>query len=245
MSGPHLAIPAAHQSMKYAAVFAVLGLMLAAYAIGFGGWGLLLLGPAASFLVVALAYAAARPGLLGKRADGHLARWALALHLPFFALTWGFWHGHRWLSRKPACHEVVPGVWIGRRLLPAEVPPGVTLVVDLTAEFPERPSVRSGRAYLCLPTLDGMPSALDPAVAAAEQAATWPGGVLIHCGFGYERTGVFAAAVLLARGHAADPAAALELVRVARPGVRPNPAQLLRLQEIAARCLRTDKHNLV
>src|SRR5215207_8961200 len=137
--------------MKYAAVFAVLGFMLAAYAVGLGGWGWLLLWPATSFLVVAFAYAASRPELLGKRANGHIAWWAVVLHLPFFALTWGFWHGHRWTSRKPACHEVIPGVWIGRRLLPAEVPPGVTLVIDLTAEFPECRAVRTGRTYLCLP----------------------------------------------------------------------------------------------
>jgi protein-tyrosine phosphatase len=232
--------------MKYAAVFAVLGFMLAAYAVGLGGWGWLLAWPAVSFLVVALAYATSRPGLLGKRPGGHIAWWAIVLHLPFFALTWGFWHGHRLSSRKPACHEVVPGVWIGRRLLPVEVPPGVTLVIDLTAEFPERRAVRGGRTYLCLPTLDGTASALDAAVVAAEQAAGWPGGVLIHCGFGYERTGVFAAAVLLARGHAADPVAALALVRAVRPGVRPNPAQRRRLDEIAARrSPRTDNHNPV
>ena len=55
--------------------------------------------------------------------------------LPYLALTWFAWHLRRLVSRQPCCHEVAPGLWLGRRPLAREVPAGVVLLVDLTAEF--------------------------------------------------------------------------------------------------------------
>ena len=218
--------------MKYAAVFAVLGVMLAAYAVGLGGWGLLLLWPAVSFLVVASAYAGAGPRLLGKRSDGRVAWWAVALHLPFFALTWGIWHVQRKADRRPAVQEVVPGLWIGRRLLASEVPAGVTVVVDLTAEFPEPAGVRAGRTYVCLPTLDAMVPEPAAFAAALKQAAAADGAVLVHCALGHGRTGLMAAAALVARRAAVDPKAALAALRELRPGIKLNAAQRRYLDEM-------------
>src|SRR5688500_5133902 len=123
--------------MKYAVVFGLLAVVLAGYAVALEGLAWLLLWPALSFLVVATAYAGVGPKLLGKRPDGRIAWWALVLHLPYFLLTWGVWHAQRRVDRGPAVNEVAPGLWIGRRALPNELPPGVTLVVDLTGEFHE------------------------------------------------------------------------------------------------------------
>jgi protein-tyrosine phosphatase len=61
--------------------------------------------------------------------------------------------------------------------------------------------------------------------AAVETAAAFPGRVYVHCAQGHGRTGLFAAAVLLARGAAATPAEAVARVRAVRPGVRLKPAQ--------------------
>src|SRR5947209_17823719 len=72
-------------------------------------------------------------------------------------------------GREPCCPEVVPGIWVGRRAYARELPPDITLVVDLTAEFPEPRAVRAGRSYVCLPTLDA--TAPDAAVLKA-----WCGG---------------------------------------------------------------------
>lgn len=196
--------------MRYAIVFAILTVVFVVDAALIGDWGWLLLWPATSFLVVALAYAGLGPGLLGKRMDGTIAPWALALHLPYFALTWGLWHAQRRLSRAVPAQEVAPGVWVGRRVLPHELPAGVTLVVDLTGEFRELAGVRAGRTYICVPTLDATapgPADLGRAVATV---AKWDGPVFIHCALGHGRTGMFAAAVLVARGLVPDVRAAVD-----------------------------------
>jgi hypothetical protein len=58
--------------MRYAIVFTMLAALLLNAAF-IGGWAWLLAWPAVSFLVVAIAYAGAGPGLLGKRSDGTIA----------------------------------------------------------------------------------------------------------------------------------------------------------------------------
>jgi len=211
--------------MRYAIVFAVLAAVLAVDAAYVGDWGWLLLWPAASFAVVALAYAGLGPRLLGKQTEGTIAAWALVLHLPYFALTWGVWHVQRRLSRAQPVHEIARGVWVGRRPLPHELPEAVTLVVDLTGEFRELAGVRAGRTYVCLPTLDAMVPRADDLRRAVEVASKWDGPVFIHCAAGHGRTGMFAAAVLLARGLTPDLRTAIDLLRAARPGIRLNPAQ--------------------
>jgi protein-tyrosine phosphatase len=211
--------------MRYAVTFAILAMVLIIDATYVGGWAWLLGWPAASFLIVALAYARADPRLLGKRPGGTIVLWAMVLHLPYFALTWGVWYFQRWLSRAAPAHEVAPGVWVGRRPLPRELPNTVTLVVDLTGEFRELAGVRVGRTYICLPTLDATaprPADLRRAVA---MVSKWDGPVYIHCALGHGRTGMFAAAVLIARGLVPDVRAAIELLQASRPGIRLNPAQ--------------------
>ena len=211
--------------MRYAIVFAILAAVLLIDAAYVGGWAWLLAWPAVSFLTVAVAYLGAGPRLIGKRASGTIAAWAMVLHLPYFALTWGVWHLQRWLSRAEPAHEVVPGVWVGRRPLPWELPGAVTLFVDLTGEFVELAGVRVGRTYICLPTLDAMAPRPADLRRAVETVAKWDGPVYIHCAAGHGRTGMFAAAVLVARGLAPDVPAAVRMLRAVRTGIRLNPAQ--------------------
>jgi protein-tyrosine phosphatase len=209
-----------------------LAAVLAIDAAFVGGWALLLAWPAASFLVVALAYTGLGPRLLGKRLDGTISLWAVALHLPYFALTWGVWHVQRLLSKAEPAQEVAPGLWVGRRPFPREVPATVTLVVDLTGEFRELAGVRAGRNYICLPTLDAMTPRPVDLGRAVETAAKWDGPMYVHCALGHGRTGMFAAAVLVARGVVPDVNAAVNLLRAARPGIRLNPAQLQCLEAL-------------
>jgi protein-tyrosine phosphatase len=217
--------------MTYALVFGSLSAYLAALAVLLRGPCWLLLWPALSFGLVGAAFAGLGPGVFGKRADGRLAGWAVALLLPYLALTWALWHLLRLTGREPCCHEVAPGVWVGRRAFARELPGGVSLVVDLTAEFPEPRAVTAGRGYLCLPTLDS--AAPDPVGFAALLAKLkdHPGPVYIHCASGHGRSATVAGALLLARGRAAEPREAERLLRQVRPGIRLNKAQRALLRD--------------
>ena len=82
-----------------------------------------------------------------------------------------------------------------------------------------------GRSYLCLPTLDALAPPLAAMRELVKQVAAWPGTAYVHCAAGHGRSALVAAAVLLARGLAADPKEAQRLVRKARPGVSLNKSQ--------------------
>lgn len=219
--------------MQYAFVFLVVALVCLLEAALIDGWGWLLLWPALCYLGVALAYGGCGPGLLGKRADGSLAPLAMLFFLPFLLPTWGVWHLQRLLSNEPACQEITPGLWLGRRLLPGEVPPQITLIVDLTAEFREPAGVIAEHAYLALPTLDGHVPRTESLRRGIEQVAGHSGPVLIHCASGHGRSAMVLAGVLLARGLACDVADAERRMQAIRPRVRLSTAQRRRVQAFA------------
>jgi protein-tyrosine phosphatase len=216
--------------MKYALVFGLFGVYLAVLGVLLGGAGWLLLWPALAFGLVGAGFAGLGPRVFGKRANGRLAAWAVLLLLPYLALTWVVWHLLRLLSREPCCHEVAPGVWVGRRALARELPEGVSLVVDLTAEFPEPRGVLRGRSYLCLPTLDTTAPEQAAFVSLIERLKGHAGGIYVHCASGHGRSATVAAGLLLARGLARDAREAEQILRRARPGIRLKKAQRALLQ---------------
>jgi protein-tyrosine phosphatase len=217
----------------YALVFAALGAYLLAMAATIGGYGWLAVWPTVSMFIVAAAYAGVGPRVFGKRPNGTLAWWSFVINLPFLLFAWSVWHLQRLLTREPSCHEVAPGLWLGRRPLPHELPTGITTVVDLTAEFFEPRRVRDGRTFECLPTLDAcLPSEAD-AVRLVRRIAADTGIVYVHCAQGHGRSGIVVAAVLLVRGLADDPAKAVAAVRAVRPGVHLRKAQRVALARIA------------
>jgi protein-tyrosine phosphatase len=219
--------------MKYAIVFFLLAAYLIALGALVGGLGWLLLWPGISFAILGSAYTGLGPGVLGKRPDGRVAWWAVLLLLPYLLLTWGVWHLQRRLSKEDCCNEVAPRLWLGRRPFPRELPAGVDLVVDLTAEFPAARGLTAGRAYRCLPTLDALvPGDADVEKMVAE-VANWPGIVYVHCALGHGRSALLTAAVLLRRGLAANPREAEALLRQARPAVRLKPPQRRLLERLA------------
>ena len=173
-----------------------------------------------SFCAVAAAYALQRPCVFGKRMDGTMAWGPCASLLPFLLLTWLLWYCQTCFSREAVCDEVAPGLWLGRRAGLEELPPDITLIVDLTSEFCEAQAVRAGRAYLCLPTLDNAASAPEAFRNAVREIVSYGGAVYIHCALGHGRSALVAAAVLMARGLAFDPEDALARVKQARPGDR-------------------------
>jgi protein-tyrosine phosphatase len=221
--------------MIYGALFLLIACYFASVAYFVGGWGWLLAWPALSFAVVAAGYAGLGPRIFGKRDDGRLAVLRCLVLLPYLALTWIAWHLRRLVSRQPCCHEVAPGLWLGRRPLAREVPAGVVLLVDLTAEFWPARGVRDGRTYLTLPTLDADSPDEARLRAFVEQVASHPGPVYVHCALGLGRSALLVAAVLLQRGLAADEREALRVLRAIRPGVRLSGRQRRLLQRLALR----------
>lgn len=225
--------------MRYAIAFITLAVGCAALAATRGGWWWASLWPAVSFALVALGYAGLGPRVLGKRPDGRIAAWSLALMLPFLLFTWAVWHATRLLSPGPSAHEVAPGLWVGRRAFARELPPGTRLVVDLTSEFRAACPAADGRAYVCLPTLDGSappppPDASTAALLDRIAAESARGPVFIHCAQGRGRSVAVAAAALIARGLAGNADEAEALIAKSRPSVRLNPAQRSWVNRVAA-----------
>ena len=199
-------------------------------------WGLLW--PAVGFAAAALAYALGRPGVLGKRAG----LWRLLPVLPYRWFALGVWHLHRRLGdRGAACDRLHGDLFVGRRPLAGDLPAEVAadpdaMILDLTAEFPDVPAVRNRPGYRCEPVLDAAAPSADE-LARIVSLLPPPGGPpgLIHCANGRGRTGLVAAAWVLAHGLAGDADAAVERVRTARPAVRLLPRQRTVLEEFVAR----------
>ncbi|MFY1828685.1 tyrosine-protein phosphatase [Myxococcus fulvus] len=226
-------------SLKYAFVFGAFAGLLTLLAFQLRGWAWALCWPAVSFAGVALAYSGAGPAVFGKCADGRMRPWAVVVLLPYLLLSWMTWGLARRLSREPSHAEVAPGLFIGRRVLPGELPFRPRTVVDLTSEFFEPAPLRDVEHYVSLPILDGM--APEPVFLAEhiERCARLPTPLYVHCAQGHGRTGLVAAALLVARGLSPEVTSALEQVRGVRPGVRLSAEQRAVLGVLGARLARS------
>ena len=161
-------------------------------------WILLCLG------LVAGAYFTGKRRLSGKRPDGRIEWWAWPVLWPFFGFAWGTWHVQRRLSREAACHELAPGVWIGWRCFPSEIPADVKMVIDLTPNFPPRLPCGCASGYRCLPTLDALVPDAESFQRLIAEVAACPQAVFVHCAQGHGRSGTFVVALILARQLAPD-----------------------------------------
>ena len=114
----------------------------------------------------------------------------------------------------------MPGLYIGRRPLPGELPSDIKVVVDLTAEFPERKEVREASQYLCLPPLDASVPGDRQFQKLLESIMEAPSPAYLHCAEGHGRSGTLGAAILVLRGLAENVEDAVRLLRKSRPGIR-------------------------
>jgi protein-tyrosine phosphatase len=197
-----------------------------------GAWRAAWTWTAVACVVASLAYVRNRPAWLGKR-DGRLGPRALVVapYLVAFRIACALM---RWWRGRDAPCEVAPGLWVAGRIGPADVLGDDVLVVDLVAEFPEPAALRARRGYRALPVLDGgVPPDAGAYARVVREAAAWPGRVLVHCDSGRGRAPTFAAAVLLARGLAADVGSAIALQRRARPVIAPTRADRAFLEQLA------------
>lgn len=217
--------------MRYAIPMLLFAAALCTAAFVYGGLAWLCLWPATSFLVVSCAYFLETPHWLGKRTDGTRSLWISILLLPYLWLTYALWRFDG-LTVKLAHAEVVPGLWIGRRPLPAALPEGVRLVVDLTSEF-RPPRYRDGVTVWCLPMLDGTPGTVAALVEAVRRVAL-EDGVFVHCAQGRGRSGLFVAGILMARGEAENADAAWRRITGVKPDARLNAKQRRMLRAVEA-----------
>ena len=202
-------------------------------------WGSPLLWPACSLGLVTAAYIRTGPRVFRKQ-GGRLPLSSRTLLAPFLlgqyvSLLYYRRHGRAW-------DQVLPGVWVGRKLSQVEadhaVGQGITAVLDLTAEFSETGPFLSGN-YLNLPVLDltaPKPTQLEEA-AAFIQKHSLQGHVYVHCKIGYSRSAAAVGAYLLNYGHARTPEEAVHLIRQARPSliVRPEIVGALRRFHMGSR----------
>lgn len=210
----------------YAIIFFALSILLLCYGIALSGIWLFLVWPSVSFALLGAAYAWFGGKLLGKRVrSGTIAWWAWIVFFPYFVLTLTLWYLHRLLGREGCYNEVVPGICIGRRPFGNEMPPGIDLVVDLTAELPEFPQVMTGRSYICVPVLDASIPDEKTFHELIEYLRDWQGNIYVHCALGHGRSATVVATLLIARGFVRHLQAAERLLKTVRPGVSLNATQ--------------------
>jgi protein-tyrosine phosphatase len=225
--------------MKYAVLFLTLGPALIFEAVTCRGLYWLLVWPGISLTLVGLAYLRQRPGMFGKRAEGTMAWYSVVPLLPYLLAAWAIWHAARIVGREDCCNEAAPGLFVGRRPRGDELPSGVSLVVDLTAEFIECRAVRTGRRYISAPMLDTGVMDEEAFLTLVREVAEWTGAVYVHCAQGHGRTGTLAAAVLLAKGHCDSVDAAVARLRATRPRLSLSKAQLQFVHRVCERLLLT------
>lgn len=218
---------------KIATGIGVAGLACVALALASGGVARVLWAwTALACAVACAAYVRNRPHWLGKR-DGAMSSWALVL-LPYLGAFGIACRLMRWWRPADRPTQVAPGLWVGGRLTAGTVPPGVTVVVDLVAEYAADLSVRGMVGYRSLPVLDGgVPPDAGAFLALVREVAAAGGGVIVHCDSGRGRAPTFAAAVLVARGLVPDVAAAFAVLRARRGVVAPTRSDLTFLERVA------------
>jgi hypothetical protein len=186
--------------------------------------GFVLLWPGVSLAIVCAAYLGIGPRIY-RKTKGKPGFDARILMAPYLAGLWisRMYYRARERGRSAGC-EIVPGLIVGRKCTRREaramIDDGLVAVLDLTAEHAETPPLRQ-LAYhnvqildLTRPTLEQ----LSDAVRVVEESMP-EGTVYVHCGLGYSRSAVVAAAVLLARETAANVDEACRIVEAGRSNV--------------------------
>jgi len=186
-----------------------------------------------NFILLGVAHFGRNHRIFGKRADGRLRAWSFVLFFPLVIVNTTIWHHARFLGSEPSLNKVTDDLFVGRRLLSAEVPQEFANYVDLTAEFQEPQKPRLTAGYVAFPILDGAAPTLDELDAVISRLR--PGSTFIHCAQGHGRTGLVALAILLSRGAVDRVDDGLALLRKARPGIRLNGDQLRCIEAYADR----------
>lgn len=216
--------------------YALAALPLIALGIAIGPWGFLPGWIGGSLLLVACIYLLGSPALFRKH-NGQLpagTRFVLAPYLIGLGVT------RRHFARRggPGWSNITVALIVGRRPSESEArtlaDDGIVAVVDLTAEHRARTSFRS-LSYLNLPVLD----LTTPSLACCQVACAFidehapRGRIYLHCGLGYSRSAMVAAAYLLHTREAADAEHACRLIEERHALARLSESDRVALRAVA------------
>jgi hypothetical protein len=201
--------------------YAAAAMFLFAFAPVFWPSSALLFWPGFSLGIVAGAYFGLGPGIF-RKTNGTLA-WSARLVLGpcLLGQYLSLLHYRR---QCRSWDEVIPKVWIGRKLSNCEaegaVRSGVTAVLDLSAESSEAKAFRVIN-YRNIPILDltapSLEQLLEMGKFIAEHSET--GIVYVHCKIGYSRSAAAVAAYLIMSGKVNDTEEAITIIQRARPSI--------------------------
>mmetsp|Transcript_12139 Transcript_12139/g.27259 ORF Transcript_12139/g.27259 Transcript_12139/m.27259 type:complete len:290 (+) Transcript_12139:35-904(+) len=154
-------------------------------------------------------------GILGKNKKlGTIPTWSYVVFFPFHIPTILYTNIHTMIGTQkvekegkivrekvPVASEVQPGWYVGG-CHSNELNKDWGAVIDLTVEFPEG-CINNTRAYLSMPTWDGVPATpeqLEEAAAFAVKESKLGGDVLVHCAHGRGRSTTVMCACLVKAG---------------------------------------------
>ncbi len=193
-----------------------------------------------SSLVVGISYGLRTERLFLKRRNGSIGPFGWALNWPYFLLNFLTLYLYKWFGSEAPVTEIIPGLYLGRRLSGRELAIAndlsINTTLDLTAEFSEPGFLRKS-GYLNIPILDyNAPDAeqLDAGIEWIAQGLK-KGGVLVHCALGHGRSATFVVAFLVDRGKAISLDEAIGMVSERRPGVRLSDIQRQALEAYLGR----------
>ena len=211
--------------MKIGFLYTLIGTLAVAY--GLQEWTVrwLLCWFGLAYFLVGVAYLGASSRIFGKKPNGKLSIYAQMALFPHLLITWAIWYAMRIFRKEPRYHQMLPDLYVGRRLLSNEYPDKFEAVLDLTSEFSEPKAVLARHDYYSLPILDGCGISELTLVTQLRNIFAEDRVLFIHCAEGHGRTGMVAAAAMLLKGIADQPEAAIRFVQNRRPKVRLNQEQ--------------------
>ncbi len=214
--------------MKIGILFTASSILLLFCGISDGNLYLLLLWPSASMGIVGFAYLFNNQKVFGKNEKGKLGIFNLLFLFPYIIYLSGIWRLLRLLKSENAVDRIDENLYIGRRLLSAELPDNIITVVDLTCEFSEPRKIINNTDYKNFKILDA--SAPNPEILTdfVKKLSRINNTIYIHCAEGHGRTGLVATLLLVAKGKADTFQEAYEILKNKRP--------LIRLKRIQKKC---------
>ncbi len=211
--------------MKIGFLYILIGTVTLTY--GVQDWGVrwLLCWFGLAYLTLGVAYLRKNSRILGKKANGKLSIYTRIALFPYLLINWSIWHALRIFRKDATHHQILPDLYVGRRLLSEEYPDYFDSVLDLTSEFSEPEGVLARHGYYSLPILDGCGISETALIEVLRKIFQEDRVLFIHCAEGHGRAGMVAAVAMLLKGVAHQPEEAIQMVKNKRPKVKLNHEQ--------------------